>query len=114
MPNRPYATGFYSSQTWGEASEASEQETGGIAVSDPLLGQHEVEQNIWRELQMASGGDFSSLIVRRLHDGVCLQGVLETENAGFLGAMDSLVKRVACVDRVLNQLVVREPRHAPN
>jgi hypothetical protein len=106
MPNRPYAEAFYEPNVWEESDESYS----GVAVLDPLLGQHEVEQTIWWELQQATEGHFSSLIVRRIHDGVCLQGVLETADDGVLQHVDSLVKRVAQVDRVLNQLVVRESR----
>ncbi|MDB5387816.1 MAG: hypothetical protein JWM11_3462 [Planctomycetaceae bacterium] len=106
MLNGPYASAFYEDAAWDD----SEESNGGVAVSAPLLNLHEVEQNVWRELQQASGGHFSSLIVRRLHDGVCLQGVLETEDEKFMDGVDTLVKRVACVNRVLNQLVVRGPR----
>jgi hypothetical protein len=74
---------------------------------DPLLGQHEVEQSIWRELQSAPGVHFSSLTVRRVRDGVCLQGVMEADEDSSCDVCD-IVKRVAHVENVLNQLLVRE------
>lgn len=103
MLNGPHTNPFRPNLPGESSSDA-------VAVLDPLLGPHGVEQNVWRELQQASGGCFSSLIVRRMEDGVCLQGVLETGDQNFLGGVDGLVKRVACVNRVLNQLVVREFR----
>lgn len=105
MINRPHVKSPRPNEPWEDAEC-------GIAVCDPLLGQHEVEQNVWRELQQASGGHFSSLIVRRVPNGVCLQGVLEIDDEDFLGDVDDLVRRVACVDRVLNQVVVRDSRPA--
>lgn len=94
-----------------QSNNLSDSASGGTTVLDPLCNPHEFEQNVWRELQLVPGGRFSSLTVRRMDDGVCLQGVLETSDNDCLGDVTSLVKRVACVDRVLNQIVVRQ-RHA--
>lgn len=92
---------------------------GGVAlseapISDPCPGPHDIEQSIWHELQRASGYHFSTLIVRRLPDGVCLQGVLEADDATCLQDVYDLVKRIACVDRVLTQFVVREAQPVQN
>lgn len=105
MLNGPHSAEFQLTSSWEDSCD-------GIAVLDPLLGPHEVEQQVWRELQQASGGQFLSLIVRRMEGGVCLQGVLETGNDDFLCDVDSLVKRVACVEHVLNQLVMRKSQSA--
>ena len=102
MLNRPSLMETY------QPNHSWEDPTAGIAILDPLLGPHEVEQNVWHELQQVSSGHFSSLVVRRLPDGVCLQGVIETADIDFLDDVERLVKRVACVDRVLNQLLIRE------
>ena len=82
---------------------------GATAVSDPLLALHEVEQAVWRELHSAPGVHFTSLTVRRTRDGVCLQGVMETDDAASSLDVDSLVRRVAEVENVVNQLLIREP-----
>ncbi len=82
---------------------------GATSVSDPLLSQHEIEQSIWRELQSMPHVHFSSLTVRRVRDGICLQGVMETEDE--VSALDicGLIRRVAQIENVVNQLLVREP-----
>lgn len=78
------------------------------AVADPLLAQHQVEQEVWRELHSTPGIHFSSLIVRRTRDGLCLQGVMETEADDSTPDVDKLVRQVARVQSVVNQLLVRE------
>ena len=88
--------------------ELSLAATGATAVADPLLGQHKVEQEVWRELHSTPGVHFSSLIVRRTRDGLCLQGVMETGADDSAPDVDNLVRRVASVQCVMNQLLVRE------
>lgn len=80
------------------------------AVSDPLLVHHEIEHLVWRELQSVPGAHFSSLTVRRVPDGVCLQGVMETDEDVAVDICD-VVRRAAPVGTVVNQLVIREPAH---
>jgi hypothetical protein len=100
MLNRPYFSSCGSQGDW--------QDSDGVAVSDPLLGLHEVEQTIWRELHSLPRVHFSSLTVRRIGgDGVCLQGVMETDDQEAPD-FDCVVKRVAGVGNVVNQLLVRE------
>ena len=82
---------------------------GDTAISDPLLTHHEIEHAVWRELHSIPGVRFSSLIVRRTHNGLCLQGVMETDDDVAALDVDSLVRRVAKVDNVVNLLLVREP-----
>jgi hypothetical protein len=117
MANRLDSNIFHQGVHWEEQVE--ELAMGGVAlseapVSDPCRGPHDVEQAVWHGLQCASGYHFSTLIVRRLQDGVCLQGVLEAEDATCLQDVYSLVKSIACVDRVLTQFVVRESRMVHN
>lgn len=78
------------------------------AISDPLLIHHEVEQAIWRELHSTPGLHFSSLTVRRVSQGVCLQGVVEVDGDATCPDICKLVKRVAQVDTVVNLLLVCE------
>lgn len=73
-----------------------------------LESPHQVEREVQRELMSHPGLHFSSLVVRRLDNGVCLQGVLEVE--GDEPDVCSLAQRVAGVQQVLNHLVVA-PRH---
>lgn len=52
----------------------------------------------------------SSLVVRQIEGGVCLEGILETRND--LTNVERLVQSVASVDRVLNRLILRPPDHS--
>jgi hypothetical protein len=81
---------------------------GSTAVADPLLSRHEVEQNVWKVLQAVPGVHFRSLIVRRTCDGVCLQGVMETDTDEAAPDVVSVIRRVAPVLKVMNCIVVRE------
>ncbi|MDA0808810.1 MAG: BON domain-containing protein [Planctomycetota bacterium] len=49
----------------------------------------------------------SSLVVRQIQGGICLEGTLETSNE--LTDVEQLVRSVASVDRILNRLVLRPP-----
>ena len=64
-------------------------------------------QNVRRELLNRPGLQFASLVVRRVQNGVCLEGVLEANKAN--DDVCRLVQSVAGVERVLNHLVVRQP-----
>ncbi|MBW3539517.1 MAG: BON domain-containing protein [Planctomycetes bacterium] len=81
-----------------------EPSTAGIDRDRP----HQLEESVQRELLSAPRCRFSSLVVRRIAGGVCLEGVLEA--AGALPDIASLARRVAGVEQVLNHLVVRRPR----
>lgn len=67
---------------------------------------HQIEREVQRELLSQPHLRFSSLVVRRMENGVCLQGVLETdENAPDVV---TIAQRVCGVDQVLNRLLVSE------
>lgn len=83
------------------------------SVADPLVSHHEIEQSIWSELHSIPGVHFSTLTVRRVRDGVCLQGVMEAAADEMAPDICGLVRRVAQIENVLNQLLVREPSHPP-
>ena len=68
---------------------------------------HQLEQAVRRELMSQPTLKFSSLVVRRMPNGVCLEGVVEA--AGTAGDIGRIVNAVAGVDRVINRLVVRNP-----
>lgn len=72
---------------------------------------HWFEQNVRHQLMLDERLNFSSLVVRRIENGVMLEGVLETEDDSTDVA--NLVRRIAGVDRVLNCLVVRQSRALP-
>ncbi len=66
---------------------------------------HLTELHVRRHLMKQSGLSFSSLVVRRMNNGVCLQGVVEScdDEPDFA----RLVREVAAVEKVVSQVVVR-------
>lgn len=69
---------------------------------------HRVEQDVRRLLLSQPGLHFPSLVVRRIDDGVCLQGVVEADDD--TPDVCGLARSVAGVNHVLNRLLVA-PRH---
>jgi osmotically-inducible protein OsmY len=79
-----------------------------VAVVEPdycRAPPHQVESEVRRTLLAEPELSFASLVVRRVPDGVCLEGVLETGN----DAPDvcRLARTVLGVERVINHLLVR-------
>ena len=66
-----------------------------------------LERAVRQKLISAADVSISSLVVRQIEGGVCLDGILETH--GDVTDVESLVRSVASVDRVLNRLVRRPP-----
>jgi hypothetical protein len=66
-----------------------------------------LERAVRQKLISAPEVSISSLVVRQIEGGVCLEGILEANND--LTDVDRLVRSVASVDRVLNRLVIRPP-----
>lgn len=102
--------------------EKSLQPQGTAAAPSAVIsgGPHQVEEEVRRELMGQSDLRFSSLVVRRIPGGVCLEGVLEVDESeqSAVGTpdVDNLARRVAGVEAVLNHLVVQrctEGRRAP-
>jgi hypothetical protein len=77
-------------------------------LSDTWCSQspHRLEHAVQRRLLAHPELRFSSLVIRRIPNGVCLEGVVESSSD-----LDvcNLAKTVAGVDEVLNHLVVRRP-----
>lgn len=69
---------------------------------------HQIEQDVRSVLLAQPTLKFSSLVVRRIADGVCLQGVLE-RNEGSPD-VSSIAQRVAGVNCVLNHLLIAPHR----
>jgi hypothetical protein len=65
---------------------------------------HGLEQAVHRRLRAQPGLRIASLVIRRIPNGVCLEGVLESDTSHDVC---NLVRSVAGVDEVLNHLVVR-------
>ena len=70
---------------------------------------HSLELDVQRELLSQDRWQFRSLVVHRTRDGICLQGVLECSDEDERDEVCKLVREVAGVRDILNQLVVRKP-----
>lgn len=66
-----------------------------------------LERAVRQKLTSDPEVSISSLVVRQIEGGVCLEGTLETHS--HMTDVERLVRSVACVDRILNNLVVRPP-----
>lgn len=93
------------SRSHSEAGQTSEVDLEGSAES-----LHDVEFRIRQKLDSELASSFSSVSVRQLEGGICLEGVLETSDQ--LRDVERLVQSVARVDRILNRLTVRPPEKA--
>jgi len=97
-----------------KTKEASREGTGSSPprFASELLGDsqspHQVELDVQRALLSQPSLHFASLVVRRINNGVCLQGVLESD-ADSLDVC-SIAQRVSGVREVLNHLVVAASR----
>ena len=76
-----------------------------------LLHPHRLEQDVRNQLMSEPGLNFTSLVVRRLRDGLCLEGVLETDDGA--DNVTSIVRRICGATQVLNHLVVHRARDLP-
>ncbi len=68
---------------------------------------HGLEQAVHRRLRSQPGLQIASLVIRRIPNGVCLEGVLESDTEHDIC---TLARSVAGVDEVLNHLVIRPCR----
>lgn len=75
-----------------------------------LLHPHRLEQDVRNRLMAEPSLNFTSLVVRRVRDGLCLEGVLEADDADDVSA---LVRRVCGATLVLNHLVVHRTHELP-
>lgn len=67
---------------------------------------HQFEHEIQRQLLSQPELEFSSLVVRRTQNGVCLEGTLRTGKSA--ADVCAIVRKVAGVTEVLNHLVVHK------
>lgn len=86
-----------------------ETSSGLMVAADPLLACHGVEQHVWSELQAIPGVHFSSLVVRRMRDGFCIDGVMDDDGEKTPFDVCRLVRALAPGHSVVNRLVVRQP-----
>lgn len=95
-------------------TDVIEHTTGEVQVESMVmvLEQHGMERAIQQRLLSSPDVEFTSLVVRRVPGGVCLQGVMEV--SGDLPDVTRLAMEVAGVQRVINRLVVHStPLDAP-
>jgi hypothetical protein len=94
---------------WAGSSPLTEHtaDAGPIIVRNPdeIPDTDEVERHLHRSLMALQQVTFSSLVVRRIEDGVCLQGVLECNDS--VPDVCQLARQVAGVENVLNRLIIR-------
>lgn len=67
---------------------------------------HDFERDIQRRLLETPGLHFSSLIVRRIDDGICVQGILEISGPHI--DIGKVVRDISGVENVVNQVLVRQ------
>lgn len=66
---------------------------------------HGIEADVRRQLLAVDGVKVSSLVVRRLPNGVCLQGVLTVDDDAF--DLCETVRKVPGVKDILNHMVMQ-------
>ena len=95
---------------WGLASVKEETPEVSTALphasSPPPVEPHALEADVCRTLLSEVGLRFSSLVVRRVCNGVCLEGVLEVHDKAI--DVTRMALRVAGVNEVQNNLLVRQ------
>ncbi len=93
-------------------AESSCCDTAILSADDSVIfHRHQLEQDVRSRLMAEPTLNFTSLVVRRVHDGLCLEGVLETnDNAPDVAR---IVRRICGVSQVLDHLVVHRPRELP-
>ncbi len=79
-------------------------------VDSVMLHPHRLEQEVRNRLMAEPSLNFTSLVVRRVRDGLCLEGVLEADDSDDVS---TLVRRVCGATPVLNHLVVHRTRELP-
>ena len=83
------------------AGVSVESREGGVAIDRP----HWIERQVQHRLLSQPGLHFSSLVVRRISNGVCLEGTLEADDKA--PDVICLAQEVSGVEEVRNRLVVR-------
>ena len=91
--------------------EELECETELLSADDSvLLHPHRLEQDVRNRLMEEPSLNFTSLVVRRVRDGLCLEGVLEADDEDDASM---LVRQICGATQVLNHLVVHRTRELP-
>jgi hypothetical protein len=97
------------------AANGSSSSSGNSAVlseNDPAVFQsHRLEHEVRSRLMSEPQLQFTSLVVRRLPDGLCLEGVVET--SGDPEDVSELIRQICNVPNISNRLVVHRSRELP-
>jgi osmotically-inducible protein OsmY len=76
-----------------------------IVAPDRVKGPpHAIETEVRNRLAGQEGVHFLELVVRRVPDGVCLEGVMQTDDESL--NIGDLVREIAGVERVINHLLI--------
>ncbi len=94
-----------------EVEESARCDTLVLSPDDSVLRHpHRLEQDVRNRLMSEPSLNFTSLVVRRVRDGFCLEGVLEADDEDDAS---NLVRRICGAMQVLNHLVVHRTRELP-
>lgn len=98
--------------TSAETTVDASSETAILSIDDSVvLHPHRLERDLRHRLMSEPSLNFQSLVVHRIENGVCLEGVLEVTDEQ--ADVEDLIRQAAGVERVLNCLVVRQPHQCP-
>ena len=89
---------------------ASTSSDSGIMSDSHFSLAHLIEQEVRRELLAHEEWQFHSLVVHRMPDGVCLQGVLECDDPATIDEIVKVTRQIPGVSKVINQIVFQKCR----
>ena len=93
-------------------AESSCCDTAILSADDSVIfHRHQLEQEVRNRLMAEPSLKFTSLVVRRVSNGLCLEGVLETND--HAPDVARIVRGICGVSQVLDHLVVHRPRELP-
>lgn len=69
---------------------------------------HVTELQVQRQLLAHEEWSFQSLVVHRMRDGICLQGVVQGDEGTDTAEICDLARKVAGVSNVINHLVLHQ------
>lgn len=82
-----------------------------VAAPKRYAGPHGIEKDVQRALLSEPRLHFSSLVIHRMPNGVCIEGIVEADDGS--PDISRVAKRVAGVDQVLNRVLVTRTRRVP-
>ena len=92
--------------------EPSCNDTAVLTADDSVIfHRHQLEQEVRNRLMAEPSLNFTSLVVRRVRSGLCLEGVLETDDS--VAEVSRLVRQICGVSQVLDRLVVHRAHQVP-